>query len=66
MSNKKLPLEQRKWKVVDGSIYADDTDKMYSDEAKMTYLIFPSIAFNVGNTLANHIVDLHNKSIGKE
>ena len=66
MSNKKLPLEQRKWKVLDGSIYAADTDKMYSDGAKKIFHIFPSIAFNVGDTLANHIVGVHNRSIGQE
>lgn len=62
--SKRLPLDQRKWKVVDGSIYANDTDKMYVEESKKTFHIFPSIAFNVGDKLANHIVNLHNISIG--
>jgi hypothetical protein len=66
MSRKKISLDRRKWQVIDGSIYAVDTDEMVSDFSKKLFYVYPAIAFNIGAILAHHIVQLHNNSLIEE
>ena len=46
------------WIVKDGSIFTDKAYKYITDHK--TYYARRCIAFNIGEKLANHLVDLHN------
>lgn len=56
-------LEQVKWVVKDGSIFAAESVNQYNPDFKVRYKMTPAIAFNVGDKLAAHIVELHNKAL---
>lgn len=61
--SKDLPLTERKWIVRDGSIYTEGTKDVYVDVVRKTFKTQPAIAFNIGDKHANHIVELHNRSL---
>lgn len=53
------------WTVRDGSIYTVETVDMRSEFGgnKTTYKVPVSIAFNVGDAVAHHIVETHNAHV---
>ncbi len=53
------------WEVRGGSIYTVETVNMRSDFPgnKTTYKIPVAVAFNVGETVAMHIVETHNAHV---
>ena len=61
--SKKLPLTKRLWVADAGSIYTADTEEMTVDFDKKRIQVRRSIASNVGESLAEHIVHLHNQTI---
>jgi hypothetical protein len=63
MSKKKAI--QMPWVVKDGSIFTEGTVEMRSEFPgnKTTYQVPVAIAFNIGEEVARHIVELHNKEI---
>lgn len=61
--NKKLPITKREWIADNGSIYTADSEEMTVDFDKRKIPVRRSIAFNVGEQLAEHIVRLHNESL---
>ncbi len=54
---------KEKWVVVNGSIITEKTYKVKT-EHDTTFIAPKYIAFNVGNKMAEHIVKLHNDSLG--
>jgi hypothetical protein len=60
-----VKITEVRWVVVDGSIYTADTVEMRSDFSpnRTIYNVPNAVAFNVGDRLANHIVELHNASL---
>jgi len=54
-----------RWVAKDGSIFTEGLVEMRSDFPgnKTTYKVSISIAFNVGDEIAKHIVELHNRSL---
>lgn len=65
MAKKKLPLKERKWQAIDGSIFTADTDEVKVDFSQKVLHVRPAIAFNVGKSLAHYIVNLHNLTLNK-
>lgn len=61
--SKKLPITKRQWVEDNGSIYTADTEDLIIDFSKKTIQVRVAIAFNVGSTVARHIVQLHNESL---
>ena len=60
---KKLSIIQREWMVVNGSIYTADMGDLKLDFTGKTIQVRNAIAFNVGETLARHIVNIHNNRL---
>lgn len=56
-------LDQVKWVAKDGSIFAAESVDQYNPDFKVRYKVTPAVAFNVGDKLATHIVNLHNKAL---
>ena len=61
--SKKLPVTKRLWVEDNGSIYTADSEDLIVDFSKKTIQVRVAVAFNVGSTLARHIVYLHNESL---
>lgn len=57
---------KHKWFVENGHIFSEEVTVMKSRDhpSGNEYQARTSIAFNVGNKVAQHIVDLHNQSLG--
>ena len=57
-------MKRERWIAVEGSIYTDKAYRMHFPDNKEAEIYNrKSIAFNVGNELAQHIVELHNASL---
>jgi hypothetical protein len=50
-----------RWVAIDGSVYTEEQRTRVVGGQIITH--HPSIAFNVGHTMAAHIVEMHNKSL---
>lgn len=55
-----------KWVVIDGSIFTDKQFPVKTENKLRVVMSRKAVAFNVGESVAKHIVDLHNKSLEKE
>jgi len=62
--SKKLPVAKRLWVVDNGSIYTADTVELKIDFSKKSIQVRESVAFNVGDAVAHHIVSIHNQAVG--
>jgi hypothetical protein len=62
--SKKLSPTKRLWVEDNGSIYVAEADDVVTDFSKKTIKVRTAIAFNVGDTLAKHIVSIHNQAVG--
>jgi hypothetical protein len=62
--SKKLPVTKRLWVEDNGSIYTADTEDLKVVFTGKTIQVRKAIAFNVGETLARHIVSIHNQAVG--
>jgi hypothetical protein len=53
---------KHKWYVKDGSVFSTETKLKCSKDFRLgkNYQYQDAIAFNVGNKIAEHIVELHN------
>lgn len=60
-----MKLTKEKWVAIDGSIYTGQAFKKTSlfNNLPMREKHRESVAFNVGQSLAEHIVKLHNASL---
>ena len=58
-----LEMKNEKWIAVNGSVMEEKTSTVRT-EFKTTYVSRKYIAFNVGQKIAEHIVKLHNDSLG--
>jgi len=58
-----MSTKKQKWIAVDGSIYVDLIIEKYNPEFKVKYEMRPTVAFNIGQDVAEHIVKLHNKEL---
>lgn len=58
-------IESQVWVVKDGSIFVASTEQKYNPDFKVKYETQAAVAFNVGDKLAKHIVELHNTSLKK-
>lgn len=59
-----MKAEQAEWVAEDGCIYTKDPiNKFKREHDKVTFEVRASIAFNLHPKIAEHIVDLHNRSI---
>jgi hypothetical protein len=54
---------KQKWVVKDGSIFVEKATPVKMEFQKKAIMVQESIAFNIGNEAAAHIVRLHNDSL---
>ena len=61
-------MMKHKWFVKDGSIFSEQVKSKHSQDFRLgkEYQYQEAIAFNVGNRIAQHIVDLHNAEIDRK
>lgn len=61
----KKVVKESRWKAVAGCIYTEQTVDFRSDFPgnKTTYKVPAAVAFNLDPEVAEHIVELHNRSL---
>ena len=57
-------LKDEKWIAIEGSIYSEREYQEKSDYGRK-YKVRKSVAFNVGQELASHIVSIHNAELAR-
>ena len=62
-----MSLIDEEWVVMGGSIYSAVEKRKHNQDFSRAkdFVYHDVVAFNVGDRLAKHIVELHNASLGK-